>query len=206
MLQLPVSIRIPQANEMAHRPDIDALLNKRSSANIVQGFTITPNNTPQLPFKYYAAINVHNNKLWELFSALTGMLPDEVSCVYGLHDDEPITTGYFAKDYVLKVLQQYRIELSQDGTLEFGLLFHTKDTLVELFVTASKYIKFWGMDMDAFVKIMLDQEIPSKEQLEFVDEYPKIVEPLRDFIPSAKHPESVIHQLNIAFEVVKTHD
>lgn len=203
MLQLPVSIRVPHAAEMAHRPDIDELLQKRSRAVIEQGFVLTPNETQQLPFKFYAAINVDNKNLWTLFRALTTTLPDEISCVYGSYDEEPITTGYFTKDYVLQTLERYRNELSQDATLEFGLLFHTKDTLVELFISDSKYIKYWGYDTDAFVQVMLDHGIPSRSKLEFVDEYPKIVEPLRNFIPTAKRPETVLYELNLAFEVTK---
>lgn len=201
MLELPVSIRVPLPEEMPHREDIHELLQKRSKANITEGFVRTPNDTQQLPFRFYAAINVNNSRLWDVFMALTSLLPDEISCVYGLHDEEPSTTGYFTKDYVLTELQKYRAELSQDGSLEFGLLFHTKDKLVELYVSESKYIKFWGSDTEAFVQLMIEWGIPPKDKLEFIDEYPKIVEPLRKFIPTAQHPETVIRQLNRAFGV-----
>ncbi|GGH78302.1 hypothetical protein HNQ91_003898 [Filimonas zeae] len=202
MLELPVTIRVPLPHEMPHREDMEEILQKRKQARIQEGFMYTPNDTQQLPFTFYAAINVNNSRLWEVFAALTALFPDkELSCVYGLHDEEPVTTGYFPRAHVLATLEKYRTELTQDAWLEFGLLFHTKETLIELFITESKYIKFWGSDRAALVKLMLDFGIPQVQNLAFIDEYPKISTPLRNFVPTAKHPESVIRGLDSAFEI-----
>lgn len=202
MLELPVTIRVPLPEEMPHREDIEEILQKRKQARIQEGFMYTPNDTQQLPFTFYAAINVNNSRLWQVFSALTQLFPDEeLSCVYGLTEEEPVTTGYFAKAHVLATLEKYRTELAQDASLEFGLLYHTKETLIELFVTESKYIKFWGSDRPALIRLMLEFGIPQAQHLAFIDEYPKISMPLRNFVPAAKHPESVIRGLDSAFEI-----
>jgi hypothetical protein len=202
MLELPVTIRVPLPEEMPHREDIEEILQKRKQARIQEGFTYAPNDTQQLPFTFYAAVNVNNSRLWEVFSALTALFPDEeLSCVYGLHEEEPVSTNYFSKEHVLTTLEKYSTELAQDAALEFGILLHTKQSLTELFVTESKYIKFWGSDKEAFMKLMIDFDIPQVPKLAFVDEYPKITMPLRSFVPSAKHPESVIRGLDSAFEV-----
>lgn len=199
---MPVTIRVPLASEMAHREDIEEILYKRQQARIEEGFVYTSNETQQLPFTFYAAINVNNSRLWEVFTGLVDLFPEEeLSCVYGLQEEETITTGYYAKKYVMQVLEQYKTELSQDASLEFGLLLHTKERLVELFITESKYIKFWGSDKEAFVQKMLEFNLPQAPGLAFIDEFPKVTSPLRQFVRTAKHPESVIHGLDKAFDI-----
>jgi hypothetical protein len=200
LLEIPVTIRVPTPDEMDHREDIHELLQKRKRANIVEGFDLQPNETQQLPFKFYAAINVNHSRLWEVFEALANTFPEgeEVSCVYGLEEEEPVTTGYFPRQQVLAELRKFKTELTGDASLSFGLLLHTKEMLMELFVTESKYIKFWGSNKESFVQQMLAFDIRPVPQLEFVDEYPKITEPLRKFVPAAKHPKTVIHGLGEA--------
>ncbi|BAV09452.1 hypothetical protein [Filimonas lacunae] len=199
---MPVTIRVPLPEEMAHRVDIEELLARRKLAPIEEGFVYTANETQQLPFTFYAAINVNNSRLWEVFTALSQLFPDEeLSCVYGLYEEEPVTTDYFPKQQVMAQLQKYATELAKDAMLEFGLLLHTKAQLVELFVTESKYIKFWGSDKAAFVQLMLDLGIPQKTKLAFIDEYPKITEPLRRFVPNAQLPQTVVYGLDRAFGV-----
>lgn len=199
---MPVTIRVPSADEMSHREDIEEILYKRQQARIEEGFVYTANETQQLPFTFYAAINVNNFRLWEVFTALTGLFPEEeLSCVYGLTEEEAVTTGYYAREYVMATLDKYETELSQDASLEFGLLLHTKERLVELFVTESKYIKFWGSDKESFIQLMLAFQLPQIPGLAFIDEYPKVTTSLRQFVPTARHPESVIYGLDKAFDI-----
>jgi hypothetical protein len=201
MLELPVTIRLPRKGEMRHRTDLDELLEKRREALIVQGYDLKDNKTPQLPHDFYAAINVHNSKLWEVFLALTNAFPEEVHAVFGINDPDVTTTGIFPKSTIIKTLSAFKTELTQDGTLSFGLLHHTRTALIELTVTESKYIKFWGMDKAAFLTCMAGFSIPQRPRLEFIDEYPKVVEPLKKFIPNSKKPEEVIKALNTAFNI-----
>lgn len=208
MLELPPTVRVPIAGEMSHRPDMDELLQKRKRARITPGYLIKPNNTRQLSYRFHAAINVNNSNLWQLFLALAATLPDKISCVYGIHEEEAITTDPLQKTFILTELEKYNTELSQDTQLEFGLLYHTKDLLIELSVTDSKYIKYWGVELERFKLIMQSFGLPAIDDLEFIDEYPKVVTSLRMVLPTAKAPESVLYHLNHAFRVEReaTHE
>src|SRR5207253_2011475 len=126
--------------------------------------------------------NINNDRLWQLFLALAEDMPGEVHCVYGLYEDEATTTDYFPKNNVLKYLSAVEKELTMDCTLEFGLLFHSKEVLTEIFIPESKYIKFWGNDKTKFLQHMQAFQLKEIPNLAFIDEYPKIVSPLRDFI------------------------
>jgi hypothetical protein len=203
MLALPITIRIPTDDEISYRPDFDEILHKRRSARIQEGYTLELNEagTHRLPYRFQATINIDNNRLWELFQALAGTLPAKVSCVYGLAEDETATTGLLQKQFVLNELEKYREELTQDCQLEFGLLFQTKEVLIELSVSDSKYLRYWGVELERFKLLMQSFRLPAVKGLEFVDEYPKIVTPLRELLPAAKAPESVVYYLDQAFHV-----
>lgn len=201
MLLLPPSIRIPSADELPHREDAVELLAARKHANITQGFITHLNKTLQLAYNFSAEININNDKLWQLFTALASLMPAEVCCNYGSYEDEAITSGYFDKVDVLNTLTKFKDELAMDCSLEFGLLSQTKEQLNEIFVTESKYIKFWGSDKAGFLQIMKEFKLTEIKDLAFVDEYPKVVAPLRNFMPKATRPGEVVRALNKAFGV-----
>ncbi|KAA2242967.1 hypothetical protein F0L74_10625 [Chitinophaga agrisoli] len=201
MLKLPITVRIPSDDELDYRPDIEEILQKRRHAKIQEGYVLEMNENKRLPFRFQAAVNIDNPRLWNLLLALAATLPQKVSCVYGLHEEEAETTALLQKDFVLAQLEKYREELTQECRLEFGLLFQTKDLLLELSVTESKYIRYWGAELERFRLLMQSFHLPLVPGLAFVDEYPKIVTPLRDLRPAAKAPETVIHYLDQAFQV-----
>lgn len=206
MLALPLTVRIPTAEELDYRPDIEEILLKRSRANIREGYLLKLNDdTQRFPYRFQSSINIDNDRLWELFLALAATLPDKVSCVYGLYEEEsPVTTALLQRQFVLKELERYREELTQDCALEFGLLYQTKDLLIELGVSESKYIRYWGVELERFRLLMQSFRLPAVEGLEFIDEYPKIVTPLRVLRPAAKAPETVIYYLDQAFHIDRT--
>ena len=201
MLALPITIRIPTDQELDYRPDIDEILHKRRKANIREGYKLQLNEARRLPFRFQATINIDNRRLWQLFLALAATLPQKVSCVYGLYEEESETTAFLQKQFVLNELEKYREELTQECQLEFGLLFQTKDVLIELSVSESKYIRYWGVELERFRLLMQSFHLPPVEGLEFIDEYPKIVTPLRELIPTAKAPETVVYYLDQAFHI-----
>lgn len=203
MLALPITIRIPSDEEISYRPDFDEIVHKRRNATIREGYTLDLNdtNTFRFPYRFQATINIDNNRLWNLFQALTATLPAKVSCVYGLYEDESATTDLLQKQFVLNEIEKYREELTQDCQLEFGLLFQTKDVLIELSISESKYIRYLGVELERFKLLMESFRLPYVKWLEFIDEYPKIVTPLRELMPSAKAPESVVYYLDQAFHV-----
>lgn len=201
MLELPLTVRIPTDQELDYRPDLDEILMKRRRANIREGYKLVMNDNPRLPYRFQATINIDNSSLWELFLELAETLPANVSCVYGLFEDESVTTMSLKKEFVLRELSRYETELTQDCLLEFGLLFHQKDLLVELNVSESKYIRYWGIELERFKRLMNSFDLPADDKLEFIDEYPKTVLPLREVLPDSKAPETVVYYLDDAFRV-----
>lgn len=203
MLELPITVRIPSDEEIDYRPDIDEILFKRRKAKIVEGYSLTLNENRRLPYRFQAMVNIGNSRLWDLFQALAVTLPDKVSCVYGLYeeDQDHVTTPLLKKQFVLNELEKYREELTQECQLEVGLLFQTKDLLLELGISESKYIRYWGAELERFRQLMQSFNLPLVEELEFIDEYPKIVTPLRDIVRTAKAPETVIYYLDQAFHI-----
>jgi hypothetical protein len=205
MLQLPITVRIPSDEEIEHRPDIDGILFRRRKAKIVEGYTLILNDNPRLPYRFQALVNIDNSRLWDLFLALAATLPDKVSCVYGMYEeDNSVTTTLLQKQFVLQELEKYRNELTQDCALEVGLLFQTKDILLELGISDSKYIRYWGAELERFRLLMKSFKLPPVEGLEFIDEYPKIVTPLRDIVRTAKAPDTVLYYLDQAFHIDRT--
>jgi hypothetical protein len=206
MLELPITVRIPSDEEIDYRPDIDEILFKRRKAKIVEGYSLILNENRRLPYRFQAMINIGNSRLWALFQALAATLPDKVSCVYGLYeeDHDHVTTPLMQKQFVLNELEKYRDELTQECQLEVGLLFQTKDILLELGISESKYIRYWGAELERFRLLMQSFHLPLVEGLEFIDEYPKIVTPLRDLVRTAKAPETVIYYLDQAFHIDRT--
>lgn len=201
MLELPVTIRVPLPEEMEHRPDIDELLFRRSKAAIVEGFKLTDNYTPRIPYSFQAEININNSRLWELLQALIQFLPGEIICQYNMEQDEPVATDYLSLETVIEKLLPHKQELVQDCAMEFCLYAHTAKGLIEIIVTAFKYIRFSGIDKEAFLKCMQQFNLEEVDGIAFVDEFPKITEPLRKFIPSARRSEDVIWSLNRSFGI-----
>jgi len=203
VLALPPTIKIPSAEELYPREDAVEILAKRAAANITQGFTVHRNKTILLPYTFLSEININNNKLWDVFIALAGDMPADVCCMYGLYDgeDETTTTGYFNKAEVLGVLNKYRTELTMDATIEFGLIHQSKRLLSEIFISESKYIKFWGTDLQKFLQHMQSFGLQQIDDLAFIDEYPKIVTPLQKFMPNTTRPAEVVRSLNRSFGI-----
>lgn len=199
MLETPPTIRLPRPDELPNDPEVFELLKEREKANIVEGYKLSDNVTHDLPFKFYAEINIDNSRLWGLFKALANQLPDDLSCIYNLHEEEAIFSAYKDKNIILKQLDNYTTELTQDCYLEFGLIYYTDEKLEEVFVSDSKFLKVWGNDEIAFRQLMNDFRLNEISDLNFIDEFPKVVEPLTMFNEKAKTSETIIEELNAFF-------
>jgi hypothetical protein len=199
-LELPKTLRTPKADEVPMNSSIIERLKKRETANIVEGYTLklkddNPENN-DLPFEFYAEINIDNSKLWNLFLSLTELLPQEVALLSG-HIDAEINYGnYYDKKHILSFIKKYEKELVADTFMNFGLIFQTDEVLIEIFIDESKYIKFWGVNKNKFEAILQNQGLKEIENLEFVDEYPKVREPLRLF-------DTTITDTNELIEILK---
>ena len=199
MLEAPPTIRLPRPEEIPSHPEVLEQLKAREHANIVEGYTLANNTTHDLPFTFYAEINIENSRLWAIFKALANQLPAEVSCIYNLYEEDAIVSAYKGKNLILAQLEQYETELTQDCFLEFGLIYHSQDALGEVFVADSKFLKVWGSDETAFRQLMDGFGLSEIEDLNFIDEFPKVVEPLTMFNDKVKSTETVIAELNEFF-------
>jgi hypothetical protein len=201
MLELPITIRVPLPGEMEHRADIDELLARRKKANILQGYKLTDRVSPKMPYTFQAEININNSILWNLVLSLSELLPEDICCSYGVDGEEVITTAYLSKTEILQKLTPYKEELVKDCALEFSLFAHTPEGLTEIIITSFKYIRYSGKNKTTFFDCMQQFQLKEVTDLAFVDEYPKIIEPLKTFLPQSRRPEDVIWSLNRSFGI-----
>ncbi|AZA93305.1 Uncharacterised protein [Chryseobacterium nakagawai] len=196
VLQLPKTIRFLKEDELPQN-NVSVLKRWEESkvANIVEGYTLTFNNNPEnnnLGFKFYAEINIDNPKLWNLMVALSETLPNEVAFLFG-HIDFDLNYGnYQDKESTLNFITQHQYELAEDAFINFGLIYNDKETLIEIFVDESKYVKYWGVDEEWFRAIMKEFGLKEVKGLEFVDEFPKIREALAVLDEKALDSKSLI--------------
>lgn len=178
-LQLAKTIRTARIDELPASIDNLKLIEESKKAKIVEGFILKPNTTEELPFDFFCEINIDNSKLWKLFKDFLITFPKEISFIYGHIDSEPNYSKYVDKFEVLNDIEKFEIELSQDGFLEWGIIYHDENILKEIFIKKTKYIQFWGVDKDEFLKIMEKNSIKEIKDMKFIDEYPLVTEALR---------------------------
>jgi len=198
-LELPMTIRTARIDELPYSDGLAEKIQKRASAKIVEGYTFQENHTNELPFKFYSEINIDNSKLWTLFKVLLFTFPDTVSFIFGHSDEDPTYSEYLDKFEILNKLTKLESELTQDGFIEFGIIYHDENLLIETFVDKTKYIKYWGTDYEAFNNIMLEFSLIKIDDLNFIDEFPLATESLTTFIPDAISTFDLIEQLKNEF-------
>ncbi|MDN4012932.1 MAG: hypothetical protein GXO46_11775 [Chlorobi bacterium] len=199
-LEFPKTIRFLNEDEIPNNPSILKRWEESKTANIVQGYTfkLKENNSENesIGFDFFAEINIDNSNLWNLIVALSKTLPEVAAVLFG-HIDFDLNYGnYEEKDSILKFINQYKKELTQDAFINFGLIYNDDENLVEIFIDESKYIKYWGVDEELFRKIMNDFKLEEIENLEFIDEYPKVREALTRFDENAIDSNLLIEKLS----------
>lgn len=199
MLEAPPTIRLPRPEEIPDNPEALERLKRREHANIVEGYKFSHNTTNALPFKFYAAVNIDNSQLWNLFKALAHLLPDNLSCHYHAYEQEVIFSDYKEKDSILRHLDHYKTELTQDCNLALGLNYQTDDKLEEVFIADCKFISVWGNDEIRFRQLMYAFSLNENSDLNFINEFPTVVEPLALFNANAKKTETIMEELNDFF-------
>ena len=180
-LVLPKTIRFPEENEVPMNSSVLERLRESKNANIVPGYVFklkddNPDNI-DLPFEFYAEINIDNPQLWSLIITLSEeTLPENCALIFGYIDSE-INYGFYENKFeILKYLEDYKTELIHDTLLIWGLFYHDNENLTEIYVDESKYLKYWGNNEEKFRNIMNQFNLSEIENLEFIDEYPKVRE------------------------------
>jgi hypothetical protein len=196
MIELPKTIRPAQEHEIPSGSTAKERLNLLDKANIVEGYKIVDSVNPQeVLFNFYAEINIDNSKLWNLLMNLTNELPEELSLIYGHEDCDVEFSEYQSKDELIQKIKRFEIELTQDTFIQWGIIYSDEEKLIELFVDESKYVKFWGVDIHSFKETMLKLGLSEVNDLEFIDEYPKVREPLTKFRKECLSSEELINAL-----------
>jgi hypothetical protein len=196
MLEIPRTIREPRRDEMPSNSPALHQLELKKSAKIVEGYKLLYKEAvDSLPFKFYAEVNVNNSRLWSLLLALLNELPDEVALIFGFYDNEPNYGKYGNKNELIHELENYTREIAEDCHLEIGMIFHTDNELIEIFIAEAKYIKFWGINEPSFRKLMIDFGLHEIADIEFIDEYPKVVFPLKSIDKTVFDSYEVIQRL-----------
>jgi len=181
-LELPKTLRTPELDEVPMNSSVKERLELRKTAKIVEGYKILPkDNNPKhsnLVFNFYAEININNSKLWELILELSNELPNEISLIFNHGNSEPNYGKYSDKTKTIEFLSNYKTEIISDTLIDIGMIFHSESELIEIFISESKYIKFWGVEQESFLKIMHSFNLKEIDGIEFVDEYPNVREAL----------------------------
>lgn len=186
MLELPITLRLASLDDFSANSNLVARLEQAKTAKIVPGYVVFDKTEKQegeqgLPFDFYAQINVNNTELWELILALSNALPEVTALIFNGIDSGPNYGKYLDKHEILMDLAPYKKELIEDTFLEWGLIYQDKNRLIEIFISGTKYVKFWGVDKDEFHRLMEQVNLSKIEDLEFIDEYPRVRQPLRLF-------------------------
>ena len=127
--------------------------------------------------------------------SLFSLFPDNISLIIVYSDCELNYCKYKSRNKIFDDLIKYKKELTEDAFLEWGIIYNTDTVLIELFITESKYIKFWGIDDDKFKNVLTKFGLKQIDNLEFIDEYPKIREPLTSFQSSVMNTNELIEEL-----------
>ena len=202
-LQLPKTLRLAQREDLpADTPE--SMFDEISNNNVIEGYKLHYNdNNPEhseLPFNFFSEINVDNSRLWDLVLLLSEDLPEVVSLIFGHIDHKPTYGKYVNKEYLLDFLSKYIKEFTQDTFIFFGLIYNDNSKFVEVFIDESKYIKYWGTDELAFRANLSKFYLNEIDNLNFVDEYPKVRESLNYLDEEAISSNDLINLLKSEFE------
>jgi len=198
-LKLAPTISTPILEDFHSNTDFAEKVRKRQSANIVEGYTlITEFDSPQL-HKFFSEINVDNDRLWDVIKELVMQFPNEVALIYHHIDDEPTYGNYLDKYELIKILEEYKLELTQDGFLKFGIISNTEDFLEEVFVEKAKYLQYWGMDKERFIESMNKSDLYYVKDLDFIDGYPLQTRVLNYYQPNAIETHQLLKKLDELF-------
>jgi hypothetical protein len=185
-LEFPRGIQLATADEIPGSPNKPELLNRIASAQLIEGFTLKDSTEPL--FKYYAEINVSAPKIWKVFCSLCEeLLPDEGTPLWGENESGILYLGHYAsKRDVLANLEKEKDRLANDCFLRFGMIHQSKERLTEVLVAPSKHFKVWTNKLGCLSGVLSNFGIARAEKLEFIDEFPTVTRPLKEYSNTAQ--------------------
>ncbi len=198
-LKIPFVIRQPNEIDI---PKGDSTYNswkERKSIILEEGYVFALNeNQEELNFDFYCEINVNNPNLWRLSKRLLDNLEGEAYIVYNLHEDEVRYGDKISITEIIQKLDKIESDILNNCSVSIGII-QNEDKLNEVFIDESKFIKYWGTDEEFLRGIMKDFGIEEREEMKFVDQYPKIVYDWNFVNKEAKTNEELIEYLETEF-------
>lgn len=197
-LKLSPTISLAQPNDISS--DEDDLMRPENTVrdNLVEGYIFTENRNERHPYKFFAEINIDNDRLWSLFKTLMMAMPEYQSLLTAYRDDidnDVVRHGYEDKYAIYNKIECFQKELTQDVFLKFGVIYQDESFLEEVFVCSYKYIWYWGMDAKSFREIMDSYSLYEVKNLKFIDNYPIITRELTYIDEEALSTDEVLTRL-----------
>lgn len=170
-LRLPQTLTFPEPAAWPSHLNYDATRAAYEAADITEGYRF---NWPGsgAPFAFSAIINLHHEKLWDTFLHFTETLPTPSAIIVNVLEDEPHFGPYLDRELCLDLVRRYPKEITTDPFLELGLIHQTPDKTEEVFITGSKKLLVWGMDIEGFKKRMTELGLEEKPGMRTIDEFP----------------------------------
>lgn len=176
-LQFARGVRLAREDDLP-KPKEDAL-QRLASARITTGYIQKP--VTEDGFSDYFEFNVHAANVWEVFRVLADAILPEISApIICWKDGEAVLGPYTNKHAALGVFEPYVDQLVNDGFIEFGIMFQQQGKTEEVLVRPAKDFRVWTNKPDQVKRILQEHQIPRVFSLQFIDEYPRVTEALRD--------------------------
>ena len=178
-LEFPPTLRPAEREEIPNRESFITRLEEMQHAQLVPGYKLEYAEEDETAgIGFIAEINCNASQLWALICDLTETMPAVLSFYFGLEHMEMTPGSYLDREALLEDLQPYQTEICQDTFIECGFLFHNNEEYHELYINRFKYLKYRGPVAEAFRAVMERHQLPAQDQLDFIDAYPRIRQPL----------------------------
>jgi hypothetical protein len=178
MLVFPEGVKLATSTDIPFDPDLPELLARVNSAKIEPGYIV--HHVNDRLFQYYVEVNVNAPQLWSLFRSLCNvLLPEEVQPVVGDLNEEITRGKYTSTVELLELFEEFQFYLAHDCYLQFGLGKSSSVETCEIFVTATKHFQIWTNSIDDLEDIMSNYGLCRVDNLQFIDEFPRITLPLK---------------------------
>lgn len=173
MIVFPKGIRLLNSDDLLGYPDAEELLKKVNTAVIEPGYVV--HSSEDLKIQTYAEVNINSQQTWALFSLLCErLLPEKSYCIIGDTDNENLfTSKYSDTKKIIELFKKFEFYLVNDCHIQIGIASVLPEELCEVFITATKYLRIWTNRIDLLEDILKEYNLIKKDDLHFIDEYPR---------------------------------
>ena len=181
-------------------PDKDDLIEKIRCAHIAPGYFFR--DADNVLYKFYAEINIDAPSIWAVFRSLCeSLLPEKATPIIGEIDEESLHNGkYDSVQNLLALLEPFEYYLANDCFIQFGLAGQSQVELAEVFVAPTKHFQVWTNKIEIFKAIMDDYNIASSDDLQFINEFPRVTKALRYSNAFHNHDDLINHLVEVTGE------